>query len=555
MRYFFLLLLIFLLGCTSSRVMHPPSAPAQKGSTSPAVSHYLSGALHDFEEKYKEALAEYHQALLYDSTSAQILKAIGRDLYRIGNFYSALSYFNRSLKYAPNDVETLYFSGEAALKTKDYAEAIKYFEAMFSLAPYNGVAQNRLIVLYTQTGAVEKLISLREKMVELYGYEDTSAYQLLTLYMQFRHLDRAEELVKKLIDADPEKAYHYYLLGNVSELRKDTLQAITAYEKAISLDRRESKSLNQLYLLYLDRHDWPRMIRTFSDVVKQDSANGRARLFLAEGYFYNDQPELAKQTLKPLLNDRDFQAQAHQLMGRIAATERSFAEARRHFREFTRLEPWNARGWEFLAVLYYQDQKYDSCAAVLEEAFVKTTKDAGLLSLYGNALNQMGRLEEAVPPLEEAAQINPGDLNTIVTLAIVYDNLKRFSELDSLYETALNRFPGNALLLNNYSYSLSERAVRLQEALAMAEKAVAQEPQNGAFLDTIGWIYFQLGDTAKALEYIKKAVSLREDSPEVLEHLGDIYQKMGDIEQARVFWRKALDGDPGNEELLKKLNQ
>ncbi|RMF54915.1 MAG: tetratricopeptide repeat protein, partial [Calditrichaeota bacterium] len=108
-------------------------------------------------------------------------------------------------------------------------------------------------------------------------------------------------------------------------------------------------------------------------------------------------------------------------------------------------------------------------------------------------------------------------------------------------------------LLNNFSYSLAERGIRLEEALEMANRALELEPNNGAFLDTVGWIYFKLGDYQQALYYIKRAVEHREGSAEVLEHLGDVYYQLGEQEKAQEYWQKAYEKDPDNKALKAKI--
>ena len=87
----------------------------------------------------------------------------------------------------------------------------------------------------------------------------------------------------------------------------------------------------------------------------------------------------------------------------------------------------------------------------------------------------------------------------------------------------------------------------------MSQKAVAAEPDNAAYLDTIGWIYYKLGNYIEAEKYIKQAIELRESSAVVFEHLGDVYHKLGNSEQARQYWSKALNLDSENAELKQKL--
>jgi len=189
----------------------------------------------------------------------------------------------------------------------------------------------------------------------------------------------------------------------------------------------------------------------------------------------------------------------------------------------------------------------------LQQSLTILPEDVDLLGMYGSKLSELGRDQEALKPLERALRLDPENISTISSIAAVYDKIKMWQESDSLYEQALYKFPDNALLLNNYSYSLIQRNIRIDEALEMVSRALEIDPDNGAYLDTKGWIYYKMGQYQDALHYIQKAVEQREDSSEVLEHLGDIYLKLNNIPEAKKYWEKALDKNPLNTELQKKI--
>ena len=115
--------------------------------------------------------------------------------------------------------------------------------------------------------------------------------------------------------------------------------------------------------------------------------------------------------------------------------------------------------------------------------------------------------------------------------------------------------PDNSILQNNYSWSLAERGVRLDYALELVDRALRSEPENGAYLDTKGWVLYQQGAYQDALDFIQKSLKVRDSSAEVWEHLGDVYEKLGEPIQAQDAWRKALDMDASRGTLLDKLER
>jgi len=102
--------------------------------------------------------------------------------------------------------------------------------------------------------------------------------------------------------------------------------------------------------------------------------------------------------------------------------------------------------------------------------------------------------------------------------------------LDELYVELLAGNADDSQALNNYGYALAERGIRLEKALDMAKRANELEPDNAAYLDTMGWIYFRMGLLEKAKIYISRSLELESDSEVVREHMDEVLKEL-DIEE------------------------
>jgi Tfp pilus assembly protein PilF len=138
---------------------------------------------------------------------------------------------------------------------------------------------------------------------------------------------------------------------------------------------------------------------------------------------------------------------------------------------------------------------------------------------------------------------------------MIYDSVEKWNECDSTYEAALKIDSVNATVNNNYAYSLSERGIRLDEALEMAKIAIEKEPLNSSFLDTIGWVYFKLEDYENAKLYLEKAIEVAGERAVIMDHLGDVLFKMGNKNLAMEFWQKAYDLDTSNILIKNKIEK
>jgi tetratricopeptide (TPR) repeat protein len=224
----------------------------------------------------------------------------------------------------------------------------------------------------------------------------------------------------------------------------------------------------------------------------------------------------------------------------------------------TSLDEKNAEAWWFLGNSYFDRGEFPKLLKSMDRARSLFPNDSRFFLLAGLAYSRLGQLTPAIQMLEQSYKLNPRDINTLGQLALTYDGLKRWKECDSLYEEALrldSTSAAAAIILNNYGYSLSGRRLQLQRALAMATKAVALDPNNPSYLDTLGWVYFMIGNYAEAQQYIAKAVATGGASAEVTEHLGDVYFKLGNKDKALEFWRHALNMDKDNQTLKEKIDR
>jgi len=91
---------------------------------------------------------------------------------------------------------------------------------------------------------------------------------------------------------------------------------------------------------------------------------------------------------------------------------------------------------------------------------------------------------------------------------------------DSLFNIMIEQNGKEAVALNDYAYIIAERhnssLNELNYALELAKQAITMEPNNAAFLDTIGWIYFKMGNYNISQQYMEKSLNINEDNPVIL---------------------------------------
>lgn len=200
-----------------------------------------------------------------------------------------------------------------------------------------------------------------------------------------------------------------------------------------------------------------------------------------------------------------------------------------------------------LVAMLSGDERYEEAKRLAKKLIAETPTDVdNRLALVGIHVDQ-GDFESAEEQLEIARGHAEGDEETLLRvryyLGIVYDEQGRYSLAVSMWRANLSAAPGDADSNNALAYHYAERGENLDEALALVAKALEQDPENAAYIDTLGWVHYKTGSYDEALAALRRAAS-KIDDPEILDHLGDTLLATGDVEGALDSWRRALEAGP-----------
>lgn len=166
----------------------------------------------------------------------------------------------------------------------------------------------------------------------------------------------------------------------------------------------------------------------------------------------------------------------------------------------------------------------------------------------GDTLRSAERYQEAIDAYSTALDLYPdGDpAKWIVyyTRGISYHQTDNWPKAEADFRAALDLNPDQPAVLNYLGYSMVERNINLEEALEMIERAVAAQPQNGAIVDSLGWVLFQFGKYEEAVGHLETAASLLAVDPIINDHLGDAYWAVGREIEAYFQWNRAMSFEP-----------
>ena len=559
-----------LAGCASTNESLTTKAPipgpdliATDPNYRTSMDHFIDGALNDAQGEYAQAVLDYQDALRYYRDAA-ILDAMAEDYVRLGKSDLAIEQAHEAILLAPQDVNYRRTLAQSFLSEFNVDSARIEYAEIISIDSTQVEDLIMLAQLYQRSDPA-KAAQLYEKALRLNGPDIPTMMQLVQIYNSINKFEKSIDVLKAMLKVDPSNEA---IKESLSDIYLQTDRNQDALNILDDLMRTRSGDFNlkaRAATAYLRMKDFAKADSLLDVIFTSDSGRADAKFAIAQFYLTQMQSDsaltpFAEQIFNRLIAMYPNDARSYLVAGLGASYSNHDSLAEFYLNKSISIDSTNQNTWQALGVLYYQQSQFDKMAGVMSRAVNIFPGEFRINFFYGLALNRGGKNADAVVPLEKAVSLKPTDMDALSTLALVYEALNRFDDAYRVYETALKVDAKNSLILNNYAYSLSERGLDLQKALKMAQLAVELDPKNSAYLDTIGWVYFKLGEYKNAETYVKEALSMRsqpsDGSPATLEeHLGDIYAKMGDTKKAVEFWEKALGHNPQSMELKEKITK
>ncbi len=594
--YIFIVALFILVGCSANVTKDNSNkidieSKASSKNQMLAQDHFISGAIFDLKGQVPSAILEYQEALVLDE-QAGIHYALGKDYLSINKLPNALKHSIKAVEMAPDDIEYNFFLGNIYTIAQQPDSAEIFFNKVIELDSLHFQAYYSLGQVYEAKKPL-KALEVYEKLLKLTGPEWSVLVKIADLNERMGNVDNTIKTVEELVALNPSNLRLQKLLIESYLKTNKTDKALAMIDDALIMFPDDISLIEYKGNAMVQEGRWEEAAAEYKKIIQSDKIPYESKKRIAAGFVAEAAKDstvipVAKNVLHEIAKDStDWQVSAY--LGEIAAVENNDSLAIEYFQSATDDAPWNAQLWNRLGILLFESQKFEMAAEEMRKAVNQFPDDFIINLILGLSLSQQRDIEDAARALEHAVKLNPNDLTALnaygftlnqqnrndaaivyldkvlyldstniqalSTLGMIYDSMDDFETSDSLYERALLADSVNVLVANNYAYSLSERGVNLDRALELAEIAVEKEPENSSYLDTIGWVYYKLGDYSKAEEYIQKAIDKDEGNAVLFDHLADIFSKQNKNEKAIEYWEKAIELDPTLTDVQEKLNK
>jgi tetratricopeptide (TPR) repeat protein len=477
------------------------------------------GRLQKVAQNSVEAEKAYKKILELEPANEDALTGLAIVYADLGDSKRAADLLQRVIDKNPS-VRTLTALASQYEQLRDYGLAAETLRKTLELAPGNlevkkALAQNLLLAenvdealkIYTQIAAEDKK-------------DATAQLRISQIYRQKRDFEKARHAAKAALEVEPNSLEAKYNEVTLLEAEGKTAEATTALKTLLTSTVKRNYSagergnrivlLERLGLMYRNSEQYTDAIDTFRQIAELDSnLGGRAAAQIADTYRaakdLNKALEEANAGVKKYPDDRVLRAVRASLLADTGKTNEAAAELK------SMLDGKNDR------------ETYISLAQIYEKAKNYT---------------EMAKAVDAAEKLSESAE----EKESIAFMrGAMFEKMKNFDAAEAAFRKVLDANPKNASALNYLGYMLADRSVRLPEALKLIREAVDLDPNNGAYLDSLGWVYFRMEDFEQAENYLRRAIERFSKDPTVHDHLGDVYFRQGRTKEAIAQWERSLE--------------
>jgi tetratricopeptide (TPR) repeat protein len=548
--------------------------------------------------RLREAVQDSEEAIRTNPNDLNARRMLGRIYTRmIGDsqqgkindemLRKAIEQYTRISEADPKDIETWLMLGRLQKIAQNSVEAEKAYKTILETDPNHEDALTGLAVVYADLGDSARSSELLKRLTDK-SPSPRTLMALASQYEQLRDYGLAAETLRRALELQPENTELKRAYGQNLLLADRYDEALKVYTDIVNEDAKDWQSQLRISQIYRHKKDFSKAREASKRALAIDPRNlevqyNEVNILEAEG-----KTAEAITALRDLLNttakrsyssgEKGNRALLIERLGLMHRQSEQYEEAVAAFRQIADLDQaLGARASAQIVDTYRVAKQFDKALQEADAAAKKFPDDRVLMAVRASILADTGRGDAAATELRKLLTGKDDDRETYITLAQVYEKAKNYGEMAKAIDAAdklsdskeekisiafmrgamyekmknfdaaetefrkvLELDPKNTSALNYLGYMLADRNVRVSEALKYIQQAVDAEPNNGAYLDSLGWAYYRLGDLTKAEEYLRRAIERFSKDPTVHDHLGDVYAKQGNLKGAIEHWQHSL---------------
>ena len=532
------------VGCATDRAVFNPPPPQQAAEERPDSScsyfYFLWGSNAEYAQRYAEALEAYEKAAICDPGAEYIAEKIPVLLVQLGRFEEASAWLENYIKDRPEKTVQRYMLARLKIKEGDLDKAIQLYQEALDLDPENNNVRLRLGALHSRKGKYKVAESIFKTILEKDENSYFAVLYLARLYAKTGELGLSEYRYLEALEINWSKELSYEI-AEFYNLRKEFKKAQDMYAQVLEKhenDERASLGIVQTHLFLQQAEQALQELMRIRDFTNNPQ---KVDVVISQILINLGEWERAKDLLISLLEENSLD-QANYLLGVIYYEQLDIDNS---LRVLKRIPPTAAEYREsMLLQVRMLEEKSRSALSIqlLQESLSREdTRLPVLYSLLASIYQKNKQPEEAVATLIQGLQFYPENQSLLYEYAILAEKRGNHGKAMEAMKKILLINPNHADSLNFIGYSWADRNINLTKAYTYIRRAIELKPESGYIQDSLGWIYYRLGEFEKARIELEKAIELEPDDPYIYEHLGDTYSALEDWQNSILHYQKAIE--------------
>ncbi|MEZ5356294.1 MAG: tetratricopeptide repeat protein [Bryobacteraceae bacterium] len=557
--------------------------------------------------RIREGVSEAEAALRQNPDDLNARRILGRIYTRIMGdsqagrvndqlLNKAIEQFTEIVKKEPTDKGSWLMLGRLQKVAQNSVESEKAFDKALELDPENEDAMMGLAMVYSDLGDARRASEMLKKVAARQPNPRTLV-ALAGSYEQMREYGLAAETYRQALEMAPDNDELKRALAQSLVLSEKYDEALKLYQELVADEPKDVQSWLRISQIYRQQRDFAKA-REASDKAKDLAPDSLEILYNEVGILEAEgkTPEAIAAMKKVVDSTAKKTYSAAEKSSRLMLLERlgllyrsndQYEDAIAAFREMAGLEEAvAARASAQIIDTYRQGHQFRKAEEEADAAAAKFPEDRTVRVVRATVLADVGRAAEGAAELEklldgkndretylqlvqihekgrnfdkmaaaidsaEKLSVTPDDKEVIHFLrGAMYEKMKKNEQSEAEFRKLLELNPESASALNYLGYMWADRNVNLAEATTMIQKALQMEPNNGAYLDSLGWAYYRQGKLEEAETNLREAMRRTSKDPTVHDHLADVLAKRGNWKEAVQHWEASIqlygDGPPAD---------
>ncbi len=506
----------------------------QRGRFDVSVPHYLQAAMDSYDPRVAERAV----------TMATFAK----------QFNVAAQAAQRWIALDPENLEARKVLTALALRTGETDEVVMQLEYLISASADLEAGFSLATAILSRHADKKASLQAMERLAARYPESPEALLGVSRLAILNEEFTRALQAVEQALEKRPGTPGAEILRAQILIQQDRKTEALQALAQAVERDPKNAELLFAYSHLLLDADDQEGARQQLRTVIGLDPANANALYSLALLELEAKETRAAERHLKQLLELGEKQQSVYYYLGYAAQEQGNDASAIEWYRKVEEGEYWTQSRLRIGKLMAGQGRLEEMRA---EMRVLRRNNPDNAVAIYlveGQVLSDLALHDDAYALYEQALVNNPDNEDLLYSRALVAEKINRIDLAEEDMRRILATDPDNVRTLNALGYTLADRTDRYAEALQYIQKAFAQNPDDPAIIDSMGWVHFRLGKLDEAKNYLQQAWDMTGDG-EIGAHLGEVLWMQGEHDEARRIWEEARKNAPDNPVLRKVLDR